>query len=720
MSKFKWFRWFESLVLLLGVSLTAIWLIQEFWLNILPELASFWRWGAFVFVPQGISWQSLLLPTLILAVGILAMQLLSPTASVWSRTLVSGILIFLGGRYLLWRMFSTLNLDDPLNGSLSLLLFFMELVNFTNTIAFFILTIPSIDRSSEADRLQTSVLEEKFLPWVDILIPTYDEPPAVLRRTIIGCQALDYPHKRIYLLDDTRRPSIRHLAQELGCFYLDRPDNRHAKAGNINHALAYIEGDLIAIFDADFVPTRNFLTRTVGFFQNPQVALVQTPQTFYNEDPITEDLGLQGILTNEQTLFFRHIQPSRDVANAIICAGSSFIVRRRALDQIGGIPTASITEDFLTSLKLQSLGYRLKYLNEGLSAGLAPESIGAYINQRLRWGRGTIQSIFTEANLFTLKGLSFVQRLTHGTGLLYWFLSLPRLVFLLIPLAYLLFQLVPLRATVEGVLYFFVPHYLGVILAFSWLTKGRRSALWSDIYETILCVPMTLTVFQTLISPFSKGFKTTPKGLSTEQIHINWRLIGPLLILLALSLVGMINGIVNSGWFTFGPGALRVNLFWTFYNIILLQISILAAIDVPKRRHTRFRHTLVCELQFQDFTLAAETIDLSEGGAAVLLPEIKFPDQLPPQGRLRFRDSSSELSQASAFEVELARQPIRSRQGWLLGTKFVNLSIEQERRLVEFLYCQPGQWQDRKISEPVTAWAMVKSAFSFHSLAETR
>ncbi|MBE9078604.1 glycosyltransferase [Romeria aff. gracilis LEGE 07310] len=713
------FRWFEGLVFLLGTSLTVIWLTQEFWLNILAKFASFWRWGTFVFIAPGNSWQSLLLPSFILAACLLATQLLSPSASVWSRILVSGSLIFLGGRYLLWRMFSTLNLDDPLNGSLSLLLFFMELVNFTNTIAFFILTIPSIDRSSEADRLQKAVLDGIFLPWVDILIPTYNEPVAVLRRTIIGCQALDYPHKRIYLLDDTRRHSIRYLSQELGCFYLDRPDNRHAKAGNINHALPYLEGDLVTIFDADFVPTRNFLTRTVGFFQNPQVALVQTPQTFYNDGPIVKDLGLQGILTNEQALFFRHVQPSRDVVNAIICAGSSFVVRRNALDQMGGIPTASITEDFLISLKLQSLGYRLKYLNEGLSAGLAPESIGAYINQRLRWGRGTIQSIFTDANLFTLKGLSFIQRLTHGTGLLYWFLSLPRLVFLLIPLAYLLFQLVPLRATVGGLLYFFVPHYLGVILAFSWITKGRRSAFWSDIYETILCVPMTLTVFQTLINPFSEGFKTTPKGVVSEQIQINWRLVGPLLGLLALSLLGMLNGIVNSGWFTFGPGALRVNLFWTFYNIILLQISILAAIDVPKRCHTRFRHSLACELQFESFSLSAETVDLSEGGAAITLPQLKFPDQLPPQGRLRFSDSSSELSQAS-FNVELTRRPVRSKKGWLLGTKFINLSAEEERQLVEFLYCQPDQWQDRKIPEPVTAWAMVKSAFSFHSLAETR
>lgn len=707
------------MVLLLGVSLTVTWLIQEFWLDILPQIVDFWRWGEVIFIPQGISWQSLLLPTLVLAAGILAIQLLSPTASAWSRMIVSGSLIFLGGRYLLWRLFSTLNLDDPLNGTLSLLLFFMELVNFTNTIAFFLLTIPSIDRSSEADRLQTAVQEGIFRPWVDVLIPTYNEPPEVLRRTIIGCQAVDYPHKRIYLLDDTCRPPIRHLAQELGCFYLDRPNNRHAKAGNINHALPYIDGDLIAIFDADFVPTRNFLTRTVGFFQNPQVALVQTPQTFYNEDPITEDLGLQGILTNEQTLFFRHIQPSRDVANAIICAGSSFVIRRRALDQIGGVPTASITEDFLISIKLQALGYRLKYLNEGLSAGLASESIGAYINQRLRWGRGTIQAIFTDANLFTLKGLSFMQRLTHGTGLLYWFLSLPRLVFLLIPLAYLLFQLVPLRATVDGLLYFFLPHYLGVILAFSWLTKGRRSALWSDIYETILCGPMTLTVFQTLIKPFGQGFKTTPKGLSTERININWRLVGPLLGLLTLSLVGMINGLVNPGWFTYGPGALRVNLFWTFYNVVLLQISILAAIDVPKRRHTRFRHTLACELQFEGFTLPAQTVDLSEGGAAVTLPEMNL-DQLPTQARLRFSDSSAELSKVPAFEVELARRPVRAKQGWLLATEFVDLSVDQERRLVEFLYCQPGQWQDQRMSEPVTAWAMVKSAFSFHSLAETR
>src|SRR5262249_24284752 len=125
------------------------------------------------------------------------------------------------------------------------------------------------DRSAEADESQRAVRAGEYVPWVDVFVPTYSEPVEMLRRTIIGCQAMDYPHKTVYLLDDQRRPAMRQLAAELGCHYSQRPDNRHAKAGNLNHALARTEGDLILCFDANFIPLKEFLQRTVGFFRDP-------------------------------------------------------------------------------------------------------------------------------------------------------------------------------------------------------------------------------------------------------------------------------------------------------------------------------------------------------------------------------------------------------------------------------------------------------------------
>jgi len=107
---------------------------------------------------------------------------------------------------------------------------------------------------------------------VDVLVPTYDEPVEVLRATLLGCRALRYPHTT-WLLDDGRRPELAELARELGARYLTRPDNRHAKAGNINHALGHLEGDLVAVLDADHVPLPHFLDTMVRYFEDPDVVL---------------------------------------------------------------------------------------------------------------------------------------------------------------------------------------------------------------------------------------------------------------------------------------------------------------------------------------------------------------------------------------------------------------------------------------------------------------
>lgn len=466
-----------------------------------------WEWGRLSFRPYSSTLQALLLPALVWFAFTFVLKEIFPQSNGVSRAVVCVINAVLGIRYLLWRFFVTLNLDDWLSATVSITLFVAECLSVLNSVLFYLHNIFYIDRSAEADRWSEAVIRGEYLPTVDVLIPTYNEDREILQRTVIACQAMDYPRKKIYLLDDKRRPAIRELARELGCEYRDRPDNRHAKAGNINHALPTIDGELIVIFDADFVPSRNFLQRTVGFFQDPRTALVQTPQNFFNEDPITVNLGLEGIVNNEQTLFFRHIQPSRDFWDAVVCCGTCFVVRRSALDEIGGIPTGSVTEDYYLSIRLQARGYRVKYLNEALSAGLAAETIGAFISQRLRWGQGTLQLLYSDANFLTVPHLSWGQRFSHGLGVLYWFLSISRVVFLFAPLCFLLFDIAPLRATIDQLIFFYLPYYVGGVMCFSWLTENRRSAFWSDVYETLLCLPMSITVLQTLINPhnYSQG-----------------------------------------------------------------------------------------------------------------------------------------------------------------------------------------------------------------------
>jgi cellulose synthase (UDP-forming) len=643
----------------------------------------------------------LLFPTVALLVLVLVVMKVSPQPRTWSRLVVVGILIALTLRYLAWRSLSTLNLSDPLNGVFSLGLFLLELLMLSNGTIQLFLMLRVRDRRREADVLSMDVLNQKFTPTVDILIPTYNEPTFILQRTVMGCQAIEYANKTIYLLDDTRRPEVQALAEELGCHYMTRPDNRHAKAGNLNHAIAQTQGELLVVFDADFVPTKNFLTRTVGFFQDPQLALVQTPQTFYNPDPIARNLGLENVLTPEEEVFYRQIQPIRDGAGSVICSGTSFVVRRSALEQMGGFVTDSLSEDYFTGIRLSAQGYRLIYLDEKLSAGLAAENIAAQAVQRLRWARGTLQAFFIKSNPLTIPGLSPLQRLAHLEGLLHWFTSISRVGFLIMPLAYSFLGVIPLRATAAELLYFFLPYYIVQLTVFSWLNYRSRSALLSDIYSLVLCFPLALTVIQAMLNPFSKGFNVTPKGTASDRYTFNWGLAAPLIALFVATAVSLWVNLgmcmIKGAWQqTVSPEVaeqvkgIGLGWIWSGYNLIMLGIALLILLDVPRPHpYDWFDLRRTVRLTVDNRTFWGITTMMSEVGAEVALTQTNFP--AIPLGE--FLPLTLEI-----MEEGVTLQGQASRTGFrdefpTVRISFDQVSLNQQRSLVEMLFCRPGQWK---------------------------
>jgi cellulose synthase (UDP-forming) len=649
----------------------------------------------------------LLFPTVALFAIVLLVTRVSPQPRFWSRVVVVGILLALTLRYLLWRSLSTINMSTPLNGVFSLGLFLLELLMLTSGTIQLFLMLRVRDRRREADWLAMDVVEDRYTPSVDIFIPTYNEPDFILRRTVIGCQAIDYGNKRVYLLDDTHRPEIRKLAEDLGCEYMTRPDNRFAKAGNLNHAIGKTNGDLIVVFDADFVPTRNFLVRTVGFFQYPDVALVQTPQSFYNADPIARNLGLEDVLTPEEEVFYRQIQPIRDGAGSVICSGTSFVVRRSALESTGGFVTDSLSEDYFTGIRLSAQGYRLVYLDEKLSAGLAAENIAAHALQRLRWARGTLQAFFIKSNPLTIPGLNPIQRLAHLEGLLHWFTSISRVGFLLMPLAYSFLGVIPLRATASELLYFFLPYYLVQLSVFSWLNYRSRSALLSDIYSLVLCFPLALTVIQVMLNPFSKGFKVTPKGTSSDRFSFNWNLAWPLVILFVATAISLwVNFglcMLKGAWMNTVPPEVAIQAkgiglgwIWSSYNLIMLGIALLILLDVPRpslyewfNLHRTAKLAVIEGDTKHDFW--GTTTMISEVGAEIALTQLDFP--IPQQGTVlpvTIEILERHLS-LSGRVVLVTQQP----DFLAVRVLFEQLTLAQQRSLVELLFCRPGQWKRR-------------------------
>ncbi|MGB6295395.1 MAG: glycosyltransferase [Rivularia sp. (in: cyanobacteria)] len=642
----------------------------------------------------------LLAPTVALLIAVLGIMKISPQPRIWSRRLVVVILLLLTGRYILWRSFSTLNLDTPLNGAFSLGLFCLEMfVLFSATIQLFLM-LNVKERRHDADRNSIAVIEGTFNPSVDVLIPTYNEPSFILRRTIIGCQTLDYRNKTIYLLDDTRRPEMKALAEELGCEYISRQENNHAKAGNLNHALTKINGELIVVFDADFIPTSNFLTRTVGFFQDEQVALVQTPQSFYNADPIAHNLGLENVVTPEEEVFYRQIQPIKDSVGSVVCAGTSFVVRRSALEKTGGFVTESLSEDYFTGINLSAKGYRLIYLDEKLSAGLAAENIGAHATQRIRWAQGTLQAFFIKSNPLTIKGLRPLQRLAHLEGLLNWFASISRVGFLLMPLAYSFLGIIPIQATVEEALYFLLPFYITQITVFSWLNSRSRSAILSEIYSIALAFPLALTVIKVMLNPFSKGFKVTPKGNANNKFYFNWNLALPLILLFianAVSLWRNLGMCLALLWQqTTAPQVvehfqgLDLGWIWSIYNLVLIGIALLILLDAPKADvYEWFDLRRVVRLDIGEKTAWGVTTMISEVGAEIALTQ-QIPMELIPNQSVKIEIAEENLR----LNAEILGTTIKD-EFLTIRVKFPFVSVPQHRRLVQMLFCRPGQWKHK-------------------------
>ena len=625
----------------------------------------------------------------------------------WVRVPVAIVFVVLQLGYLVFRLVATLQLDTPLNAVFSLLFFASEVFLHVRIILGYLSLFRLTNRSAQADVSAQFVRSGKYLPAVDVFIPTYSEPMEMLERSIIGCQAMEYSNKTIWLLDDRRRPVMRSLAARLGCRYLDRPDNSHAKAGNLNNALKQSHAELVVSFDADFIPTRDFLERTVGFFLDPKVALVQTPQHFFNQDSVQRNLGLERAIEGEQTLFFRVLQPGRDTFNAIVCHGTSWVARRCALEEIGLIPTDTITEDWATSIKLQAMGHKLLYLNEALSSGLAADTCGEFIQQNSRWAQGTLQGIFASTNSLTIPGLNWKQRVLHFSGMLYYGGSACTLFNILAPLCYLFFGIMMLRMSIAEMLFFRLPFILGYYLLYSWLTLGYRSPLWTELYETFFAPSIGLTVLWTMIRPFGARFRVTNKTRRPKQLTLNLQVATPFFILIALHLIGL-----ALAFFTAEdrehPELFGIILYFTLGNLPLLWMCLLASMDIHRSHpFRRFKHALDFQLHWDSHTLGGKSLLLSEN-------EVTAKSTLP----LSSYPAEGLLNMAALGWENVPVRICLDAEG-TVSFIFKQLSLPQRRTLVEHIYCRPGQWKVKRKSDVRAIFEYLRAGLRMYPLAES-
>ncbi|MDZ4394063.1 glycosyltransferase, partial [Cypionkella sp.] len=430
-------------------------------------------------------------------------------------------------------------------------------------------------------------------PRVAILIATYNEELEVLERTIVGALALNHPEKEVLVLDDGRRDWLRDYCIAQGVRYLRRPDNKGSKAGNINHALQVLATDpappdFIAVLDADFVPHRGFISRSLALFHDPKVGLVQTPQHFFNADPIQQNLGLSRSYPDEQRFFFDHMQPARDAWGIAFCCGTSSIVRWQAVQEAGGFPTDSITEDFMLTLALQDVGWRTVYLNEPLTEGLAPEGLKEYVTQRARWCLGLMQIARSRLGPLSRNNLRLRDRWSVLDSVFYWLTTFPfRIASLTYPLLYWFFNVTVVNASVSDVLSYFGTYFLWVIMSLNVLTRGLVVPIVNDVSQLLGAIPITRAAIVGLIKPKGHPFTVTAKGGDRSKITVQWRLMMPFLILLVLTIIGLLLALISDrfAYYDAGDGKIVI-LFWTIYNAFVLAVTLIACVELPRReRH---------------------------------------------------------------------------------------------------------------------------------------
>ncbi len=521
---------------------------------------------------------------------------------------------------------------------------------------------------------------------VDIYVCTYDETPTVLRATLAGCAAVTYSHTT-YLLDDGRRAEMAQLAREWGAEYLTRPDNEHAKAGNINHALPITGGELVFVLDADHIPLPDALDAVVGYFDDEGLALVQTPHDFYNQDSIQHyEIG-----RHEQSVFYSVICPGKDRHDAAFWCGSGAAIRRAALLQVGGVAVQTIAEDFHTTIKLHRAGWRSRYHDEVLIQGLAPHDLAAYLLQRDRWARGNLSVFTTPESPLRACELSAIQRLSYFASLSSYLAGPMRLLMLGTLTAVLWTGQLPLTATLFTLGVLWAPATLLSIAAGSALCRGYQRI--SDTTHFELCTAEIFArALRCVVRPGRTTFRVTPKeGVDFGGFDALRQL--PAVLVIAILLCGgvVLRILEEAGVHLFLPSLHGIAL-WVVPLVGAFELRrvmrTLAIITRRRQQRIEYRMPLAAPAVAAPCAPGAPPLigrarDLSPSGVGLELPA---PIALGTRATVTVQlpEVSGETVPVS---LDLTIQSCR-REGetWVVGSRITGASAQDSRRVVEYCY----------------------------------
>ena len=369
---------------------------------------------------------------------------------------------------------------------------------------------------------------------VDVFIPTYGEPVEVVEATVVAATRLRGAEIRVALLDDGDRDEMERLAARHRVRYIRRPRHDGAKAGNINHALARTNAEFVLILDCDHVPRPELLVRMLPRLADPSVAYVQSPQYYANGN----SNRLAGAAWGQQALFFGPIACGKDAHGAMFCCGTNVAIRRRALEQAGGFPTGSLTEDFELSVDLHERGWSTAYVPEVLAGGLGPEDLASYVSQQHRWARGCIGALPRVLR----SSLPIRLKAQYLLSASYFLSGWTVLFYLSLPVIYIATGTQPLAgATADNFLAAFAPYFALSLATVASVGGGSYTFAAYSLATSTFWVHLHATLRAVLRR--SGSFVVTPKVGTTGR---QWRPAAPTLVAVAVLVTAAAWGLVRS------------------------------------------------------------------------------------------------------------------------------------------------------------------------------
>ncbi len=542
-----------------------------------------------------------------------------------------------------------------------------------------------------------------WYPHVDILIATHNEGVELLYKTVNGCKHMRYPDRgklHIYLCDDGNRQAVAQLADKMKVGYLGLAENKNAKAGNLNHALSKTHSAYIATFDADMIPTRDFLMETVPYMFLPRlkqldngtwiereeneideefkIGFIQTPQSFYNPDLFQFNFFSENRIPNEQDFFFQEVNVGRNNSNACIYAGSNTLLSREALDAVGGIAVGTITEDFETGIKIQAKGYTCYALEKVLAHGQAPTDIDNLLKQRIRWGRGCVASL-RRVNLLFHKGIPLRGKLSYLACWMYWWTFFRRFVYIVAPILFVVFNIPVVICRFWEMLFIWLPSYLLYNHALKVASGGIRSQRWSNIVDTTIFPYMILPILMETLLIKETEFHVTDKSRTVDK-KSDLQFAIPHFLLLVVDIYALATAV--AGAFTNRNFGAVIIIYWLAVNSLNLIMAIFfMAGRQNMRTDDRFFVSIPVEITYKDKKYYGVTQDLSESGFSFLSDKaIYASDNLGEISACLKTDTYETVVRGHAVHVT------EEKNGWKYGIKLDELSGKEKDTYYQILY----------------------------------